>query len=107
VAQFEIRESTEADGETRLTLTGELDMGSAVTLEERLDQINGSGERVLLDLSQLEFLDSSGLRVLLMRVTGSRLDGGRIRIDRDLSPVVRQVVSLTGVERQLWPSDLV
>ena len=46
----------------RLTLRGELDLGSAGRLERALDEHSGP---VLLDLTALTFMDSTGIRVLL------------------------------------------
>jgi anti-anti-sigma factor len=50
------------DGATRLTLRGELDLGSAGELERALAEADGD---VLLDLRGLTFMDSTGVRVLL------------------------------------------
>ena len=49
-------------GRVRLILRGELDLGSAGRLERALDEHRGP---VLLDLTALTFMDSTGIRVLL------------------------------------------
>jgi anti-anti-sigma factor len=49
-------------GRVRLTLRGELDLGSAGRLERALEEHRGP---VLLDLTALAFMDSTGIRVLL------------------------------------------
>ena len=57
---------TERIGETTvITVTGELDMHSARDLRLELDGVERDGQAVVLDLSHCEFLDSSGLHVLL------------------------------------------
>jgi anti-anti-sigma factor len=48
-----------------LTLHGELDMASVEQVNARLDELRGAGEPVLLDLDALDFMDSSGLRLVL------------------------------------------
>jgi anti-anti-sigma factor len=62
---FSVR--TEQHGEAAVVVpTGELDLATAPALEEALGQAFASGAvRVVLDLRELEFIDSSGLRTLL------------------------------------------
>jgi anti-anti-sigma factor len=49
-----------------LVLTGELDLASAPLLEAKVHQIcDEAPNELVLDLSQLEFIDSSGLRAIL------------------------------------------
>ena len=62
---FSVR--TERHGDAAVVVpTGELDLATAPALEEALGRAfeDGSG-RVVLDLRELEFIDSSGLRTLL------------------------------------------
>ena len=70
-ADFPIPEAftvrTEQHGDAAVIIpTGELDLATAPALEDALQDAfeNGSG-RVVLDLRELEFIDSSGLRTLL------------------------------------------
>ena len=56
-------EITYLDGERGLRLAGELDMQTAPRLEEALAGMQGGGQP-RLDLSQLTFIDSSGLRAI-------------------------------------------
>ena len=58
--------ATTVEGTVEITLEGELDLGSAPQLEQRLHEIEQSGtNRVIVDLRQLAFIDSTGLRLLL------------------------------------------
>jgi anti-anti-sigma factor len=55
------------DGAARVALQGELDLASARQLEEHFASLDEqSPSRVVVDLAGLEFIDSSGLRVLLL-----------------------------------------
>ena len=56
-----------SNGRRRLALRGELDMASAPELEAALGRLcrEGVGE-IVIDLRELEFIDSSGLRALLV-----------------------------------------
>lgn len=54
------------DGTVVIALTGELDMASAPELEEAIDRAIASAARsVIVDLRQLEFMDSTGIRLLV------------------------------------------
>jgi anti-anti-sigma factor len=65
-AQFELHDEVSGAGHT-LALSGELDMASAPTLEAALERIcTDATEAVALDLSRLTFMDSTGLRVMLV-----------------------------------------
>jgi anti-sigma B factor antagonist len=48
-----------------LSLRGELDLASSIGLERELDDADSAPGRVVIDLSGLVFMDSSGLRTLL------------------------------------------
>ena len=52
-------------------------------------------------LDQLDFLDASGVRLLLDLAQRSRRNGRRLRIKPGNSPQVRRVLELTGVVEHL------
>ena len=85
---FQIEESSR-NGTTVLTLHGELDLASADGLSARLAELRDDGEPVLLDLDQLEFIDSSGLRVLLQAVQDSESSGWGFHVTRGSAAVAR------------------
>ena len=93
---FEISES--ADGSTTvLALTGELDLATAQSLQDRLDAAHDSGEAVTVDLAPLRFIDSSGLRVLLAASLKAR-EGDWPFTVRHGTGVVRRIFETAGVE---------
>ena len=55
----------EGTGVVRVTLTGELDVATAPQLGHALEEIAEPAALVVLDLSELTFMDSSGLQVIL------------------------------------------
>jgi anti-anti-sigma factor len=59
---FDLTAARDERGASRLTLRGELDLGTAAQLEQALAE---AGDDVLLDLRGLTFMDSTGVRVLL------------------------------------------
>jgi anti-sigma B factor antagonist len=77
-----------ADGGTVLTLSGELDIASAPALERALDDVGASLlHRLVIDLTQVTFMDSTGLRALLL-ARQRTADGGQELL---LCPGPRQV----------------
>ena len=101
---FEIRDSVDADGAVRLTLIGELDIAVADRVEERLREHRGDRRRVRLDLSQLEFIDSSGVRAIVLGLKHARQDGAELEVDRGVSSTVARMIEIMGIAPHLWPA---
>jgi anti-anti-sigma factor len=88
-----------------LAVTGELDLRTSPELEERLTRVWAAGaELVILDLRQIEFMDSSGLRVLLGAHQRAQESGRRFALVRGADQVER-VLTLTGVRDLLTVVD--
>jgi len=102
---FEIREAVDADGAVRLALIGELDIAVADRVEERFRRLREEGRRVRLDLSGLEFIDSSGVRAIVLGLKHSREAAHEIEVDRRISPSVQRMIEIMGIGPQLWPED--
>ncbi len=80
-----------------LSLSGELDLQSAAELERELASIRRDPpSRMLLDLDQLEFMDSTGLAVIINAARATREDGTSLRL-RPGGPQVRRLFEITGV----------
>ena len=90
-ASFKVA-SRESGGCTVIQLAGELDMAAAPHLAAVIDQMMVIPDHILVDMSQLTFIDSTGLGLL---VRASKLVGGRIWLN-GLSPHVLRVLNLTG-----------
>jgi anti-anti-sigma factor len=100
--RFEMRQSRDEDGALRLTLVGDLDLAVADRVRARLASLRRSGAAVRLDLSQLSFIDSSGLRVVIMARANSRRSGWKFEIGREVSPSVGRPLELLGLSSYLW-----
>jgi|SRR5579859_2022797 len=100
---LEIQEQIARDGFRRVTLLGELDLYSAATLRQRLDQLADSAQPVRLDLSRLEFADSTGMAVLVAALDSATGHRRRIEVEPQLSPHVERIVELWGAAAYLWP----
>jgi len=93
---------TERDGSAKLALSGDLDMSATFRLEPALDRLLSSGRvgELVLDLSGVAFVDSSGLGLLLATYERSREAGTAMAIVGP-SPEVQRVFRLAGVETVL------
>jgi anti-sigma B factor antagonist len=84
-----------------LRLTGELDLAGAPIFERALEQEEIAGAAmVVLDLDALQFVDSTGLRVILMAHERSRERGQEFAITPG-SPQVQRLLSITSVTDHL------
>ena len=97
---IEVRTEEEPDS-VRLILSGELDLSSAALVEEELARVERDApRRIVLDLSGLRFMDSTGLRLIVAADSRAREQ------DRGLAIVqgpesVRRVFEITGLEQRL------
>jgi anti-anti-sigma factor len=91
----------EGEGQTRVALKGELDIASAPEFEEGLAKVEVSAPGVLvLDLRQVEFIDSTGLRAVIAADERARSAGRRLVIVKGTAAVER-VFSVTQLDQRL------
>jgi len=97
---LELRSERSGDAHV-IALTGELDLEGAdrVTLELLRAEAT-TARRIVLDLSGLEFIDSTGIRLILAADARSRSDGDRLALVRGPQPVHR-VFEITGITERL------
>jgi anti-anti-sigma factor len=82
------------DGQT-LHVAGEIDMSCSEALRKQLDEALMAGA-LILDMTGVEFIDSSGIREVL-RASAQLNGAGPIRIT--VSPQVARVFEITGLDR--------
>jgi anti-anti-sigma factor len=100
---FGVEETADPDGSARLTLVGELDHLAAQDLLRRLGERRATGDPTRLDLSRLQFIDSSGVRAIVVSVRDARAEGWRLEVETQLSWQVGRVFEVLGIQRVLWP----
>jgi anti-anti-sigma factor len=100
LTEFAVRADREPGGLITLRPAGELDIATAARLERALHDGRERGDRVLLDLTALEFIDSTGLRVIVRGVEAADRDGWELRL-RQGPPAVQRVFEIAGVLRAL------
>ena len=104
---MEILEVTtvERDGFVHVGLVGELDLSTVGKVEEELREIEKPAPpMVVIDLSRLTFLDSTGLRCIVTADERARDAGRRLVIVRGPDPVQR-VFAITRLEERLEMVD--
>lgn len=103
--EFDVR--TREDGVGVVTPQGRLNMVSARRLKEVLAELVSSGtHRIVVDMAETTFLDSSGLGALIGGLKSARQAGGDLRIARP-TPAVQAVFELTNLDRVLRARDSV
>lgn len=96
-----IVEVQQLNGATLLSARGELDLASAPQLEKELERVSeGHPELTILDLREVDFMDSTGLRLVVTAHQRAKDAGRRFAVVNGKRQVQR-LLSLTRVEEQL------
>jgi anti-anti-sigma factor len=99
-APFEVKMGDLEHGVRAIAVRGELDLSTAPELEGPLDEVLAEdGSSVLIDLSSCEFIDSTGIALIVR--AWQRLDGGgdgRTLVICSQNDQVRRVLEITGLE---------
>lgn len=86
----------EIDGKLVATLIGELDTAAAPETEKALQPLMDSkGKDIVIDCTELEYIASSGLRLLLGILKQAQEVGSRVVL-KNVNDVVKDVLDLTG-----------
>ena len=106
---FEVRKEALGGGVEAITVRGELDMNTAPELEQALEEaLADSAAAVILDLCDCEFIDSTGIALIVR--SWQRLDreagsgAGRFVLCSH-NHQVRRLLQITGVESQISLHD--
>ncbi|HWF51390.1 MAG TPA: STAS domain-containing protein [Solirubrobacteraceae bacterium] len=107
--EFRVR-MVRTDHATVVVVGGELDLVSSVELEEALEKLDRPDHgSVVLDLREVEFMDSSGLAVVVRAHQRAHSAGITFGVVTE-SPQVRRLLTLTGVDERMpvaqTPEDL-
>ena len=98
--RWKVTEVADLRGDRLIIVHGELDIATAPRLAALLTRLRQRRHPVVLDLSEVAFMDSSGLTVLVEANERSRRDGWSFRIRRASARVAR-VAKLAGAEELL------
>jgi len=93
------------DGRTVVKLRGELDIANAEDLRQKLTTARQElGEQVVLDLADLEFMDSHGLSVIIHCYKAATAAGGGLTLAAP-RPIVRRTLEVTGLTLRMNVTD--
>jgi len=85
----------------RVVLIGELDLATIGELSGHLQELRDAGvERLVLDLRRLEFIDSSGLHLILELDRDARSDGHEFAVTPG-PPAIERLFKLTGIDQHV------
>ena len=91
-------------GSVTVSLEGELDLATCRTAEgELLAALETNSGGVILDMAKLEFIDSTGIALLVAALR--RSEPGQLRVIPSESQAVARVLKLTGVDERLPRAD--
>src|SRR3954454_10408652 len=100
ISPFEVTIAEHGDT-VHVMLHGELDISTAGPLEDNLRRVEADAPALLvIDLSRLEFMDSTGLRLLISADQRAREAGRRVVLVRG-TDIVQRVLRLTGLDERL------
>ena len=82
-----------------LDVGGEVDLSTAPVLRSRIEGIvDDGGRRLVVDLADVSFMDSSGLSVLVVGFKGMREAGGQMAVVCPNASIAK-IFSITGLDR--------
>lgn len=85
-----------------LELNGELELATVPVLRQQLESVEeGGAEVIVVDMSGLEFIDSTGIALLIDSDRRLNENGNRFLLIRSESPAVARVLKLTELDRRL------
>lgn len=100
--QLEVRS---ADRAAVIAVGGELDLASAPALEQELERAATSGaDLVIVDLRELQFIDSTGLGLLIKAHRQAEAAGRKFAVVRG-GRQVQRLLDVTGIEQRLTLVD--
>ena len=86
----------EIDGKYIATLEGEMDTAAAVEVEDVLKPLyESNGKDGIIECKDLEYIASSGLRILLSILKGAKAAGSKVTL-RNVNDDIKNVFKLTG-----------
>ena len=93
--------SQENDGGRVVAFAGELDLANASTAESAIEgSLADSGTPVVIDMRELEFIDSTGIALLVSTLSRNE-NGARVSFIPSDFPAVTRVLELTGLAERL------
>ncbi|HEX3954989.1 MAG TPA: STAS domain-containing protein [Stellaceae bacterium] len=91
----------ELPGNVRLAIPiGRWDVKGASEIDLRLSAVAGSGHPMIIDMSQVNYISSMGIRTIVMSAKATALKGGKLALLAP-QPHVEEALRTAGIERIL------
>lgn len=84
------------DGTHILTPAGEIDFASQSVMRQALDPAKAAGARIVVDLHQVTFMDSTGINLLIAAHQDLTAAGGWLRL-ADIPPAIHRTLDIVGL----------
>ena len=78
-----------------VTVVGRIDTVTSRDLEAAVAEVPDDAERIIFDFDAMNYIASSGLRVILATLKRQRANGGTVVL-RNVKPLVMEVLDATG-----------
>lgn len=95
----DVTRETVLDGVVVVRVEGELDMATCAPFEDAIGGID-SGQRLVIDLTECTFLDSSAVRVLVTTIRAAQVAEGTVSLVAT-DPGILRVLEIAGVDTML------
>ena len=89
------------EGGVTLKVVGELDLGTVAVLAESIERLRGDVKALTIDLSELTFMDSTGLRLLIELDQRASREQWKLVLLRPQSEMAAAVLKATGADSAL------
>ncbi|WP_084962711.1 STAS domain-containing protein [Thermoactinospora rubra] len=105
---MELKVSTRSHaGHALVAIVGEIDLYTAPRLQAEFTRLLQEGpRRVVIDMSGVEFCDSTGMNVLLSALKRTKEQGGALEVASP-RPAVRKILQVTGLDSVFTVHDAV
>ena len=90
-------EIQEMDGKLIAMLEGEMDTAAAIEAEKAMQPLfEANGRDVVIECEKLEYIASSGLRILLSILKAAKAGGSKVTL-RNMNDDIKSVFTMTGL----------
>jgi anti-sigma B factor antagonist len=94
---------TDSGGWTIVAVSGELDLYTSPALRTSIHEAAGSGMKLAVDLTDVSFIDSSGLGAIVGALKHVRELGGEFAVVAPSDGPLSRLLSLTGLDQIVHP----
>ncbi|HEV7752357.1 MAG TPA: STAS domain-containing protein [Baekduia sp.] len=99
--EFRIEQRPREDGAVVVSVFGDLDLATCPQLDQTLSRLAAAKRFAVLELIGVEFMDSTGLNLLIQATREARRDGWSFAIRPELPDTVARLFELTGMNGHL------